>query len=111
MNNEMINAGYIRHVVSVMKQRFGEDTIALFHVAGSYECFLEDSILVSRVLNLPQESYLKENGTTVGVTRFPAGELANYRRILTSEGYATCTSETCDGNGTHILKIYESEQE
>ena len=36
-----------------------------------------------------------------------ADELINYRRILTSEGYATCTSETCDGSGTHILKIYE----
>lgn len=106
-DNELINADYIQHIVGVMKERFGEDAIALFHVADKYECFLEDSVLVSQALDIPQELYLKENGKTLQVTRFPADELINYRRILTSEGYATCTSETCDANGTHILKIYE----
>lgn len=110
MNDEMINADYIRHVVGVMKQRFGEDTIALFHVADNYECFLEDSVLVSQALEIPQEPYLSGNRETLRVTRFPANELVNYRRVLTSEGYATCTSETCDGNGNHILKIYEPKQ-
>lgn len=111
MNDEMINADYIRHVVGVMKQRFGEDAIALFHVADNYECFLEDSLLVSRILKIPQEPYLSGDSETLRVTRFPAKELVNYRRVLTSEGYATCTSETRGEDGTHILKIYEPEQE
>lgn len=106
-DNELINAGYIHHIVGVMKERFGKDTIVLFHVADSYECFLDDSAQVSRALDIPQELYLKENETTIHVTRFPAAELANYRKTLTSEGYATCTNETRDGTGKHILKIYE----
>ena len=45
-----VSAGYIHHIVGVMKERFGEDAIVLFHVADNYECFLEDSTLVSGVL-------------------------------------------------------------
>lgn len=108
-DNELINADYIHHIVSVMKERFGKDAIVLFHVAGNYECFLEDSVLVSKALEIPQEPYLEEEGTTVHVTRFPAGELESYRKRLTVQGYATCTSETRGEDGTHILKIYEPE--
>ena len=109
-DNELINADYIRHIVSVMKERFGEDAIVLFHVAGNYECFLEDSALVSKALEIPQELYLEENGTIIHVTRFPASELESYRKILTAQGYATCTNETRGEDGTHILKIYEPEE-
>lgn len=109
-DNELINADYIHHIVSVMKERFGKDAIVLFHVAGNYECFLEDSALVSKALEIPQEPYLEEEGTTVHVTRFPAGELESYRKRLTTQGYATCTSETRGEDGTHILKIYEPEE-
>lgn len=108
---EPINADYIHHIVSVMKERFGTEAIILFHVANSYECFLEDSALVSKVLGLPQEPYLTENDTTIFVTRFPASELASHRKRLTDEGYTTCTNETRGANGKHILKIYESEDE
>lgn len=82
----------------------------LFHVAGNYECFLEDSALVSQALEIPQELYLEENGAAIHVTRFPAGELESYRKRLTARGYATCTNETRDEDGTHILKIYEPEE-
>lgn len=109
-NEQLIDADYIRHIVGVMKERFGEDAIVLFHVADNYECFLEDSTLVSKALELPQELYLEENGTTIHVTRFPADELESYRKILTAQGYATCTSETRGEDGTHILKIYEPEK-
>lgn len=109
-DNELINADYIHHIVSVMKERFGEDAIVLFHVAGNYECFLEDSALVSKALEIPQELYLEENGTIIHVTRFPASELESYRKILTAQGYATCTNETRGEDGTHILKIYEPEE-
>lgn len=109
-DNELINADYIRHIVSVMKERFGEDAIVLFHVADNYECFLEDSTLVSKALEIPQELYLEENGTIIHVTRFPASELESYRKILTAQGYATCTNETRGDDGTHILKIYEPEE-
>lgn len=105
-----VSAGYIHHIVGVMKERFGKDAIVLFHVAGNYECFLEDSALVSRALEIPQELYLKENGATIHVTRFPAGELESHRRTLTAQGYATCTNETRGSDGTHILKIYEPEE-
>lgn len=109
-DNELINADYIRHIVSVMKERFGEDAIVLFHVADNYECFLEDSTLVSKALEIPQELYLEENGTIIHVTRFPASELESYRKKLTAQGYATCTNETRGDDGTHILKIYEPEE-
>lgn len=109
-DNELINADYIHHIVSVMKERFGEDAIVLFHVAGNYECFLEDSALVSKALEIPQELYLEENGTIIHVTRFPASELESYRKRLTAQGYATCTNETRGDDGTHILKIYEPEE-
>ena len=109
-DNELINADYIRHIVSVMKERFGEDAIVLFHVADNYECFLEDSTLVSKALEIPQELYLEENGTIIHVTRFPASELESYRKKLTAQGYATCTNETRGEDGTHILKIYEPEE-
>ena len=104
-----VSAGYIHHIVSVMKKRFGEETIILFHVSDSYECFLDDSLLVSEVLGIPQEPYqnLTENGIPIYVTRFPAGELAVCRRRLTAEGYTTCTNETRGNDGKHILKIYE----
>lgn len=105
-----VNAAYIYHIVGVMKERFGKDAIVLFHVADNYECFLDDSALVSKELELPQELYLEEEGTAIYVTRFPASELENYRKRLTVEGYATCTSETRGSNGTHILKIYEPEE-
>lgn len=105
-----VNAGYIHHIVGVMKERFGEDAIVLFHVADNYECFLEDSTLVSGVLEIPQEPYLEENGATIHVTRFPAGELESYRKRLTVQGYATCTNETRGEDGIHILKIYEPEE-
>lgn len=104
------STGYIHHVVGVMKERFGKDAIVLFHVAGNYECFLEDSALVSKTLEIPQELYLEENGAAVHVTRFPAGELESHRKRLTAQGYATCTSETRGEDGTHILKIYEPEE-
>ena len=109
-DNELINADYIRHIVSVMKERFGEDAIVLFHVADNYECFLEDSTLVSKAMEIPQELYLEENGTIIHVTRFPASELESYRKKLTAQGYATCTNETRGDDGTHILKIYEPEE-
>lgn len=109
-DNELINADYIHHIVSIMKERFGEDAIVLFHVAGNYECFLEDSALVSKALEIPQELYLEENGTIIHVTRFPASELESYRKRLTAQGYATCTNETRGEDGTHILKIYEPEE-
>lgn len=109
-DNELINADYIHHIVSVMKERFGEDAIVLFHVADNYECFLDDSRIVSKALEIPQELYLEENGTTIHVTRFPASELESYRKILTAQGYATCTNETRGDDGTHILKIYEPEE-
>lgn len=109
-DNELINADYIHHIVSVMKERFGEDAIVLFHVADNYECFLEDSTLVSKALEIPQELYLEENGTIIHVTRFPASELESYRKRLTAQGYATCTNETRGEDGTHILKIYEPEE-
>lgn len=109
-NNQLINADYIRHIVGVLKERFGKDTIALFHVAGNYECFLEDSALVSQALEIPQELYLEENGAPIHVTRFPAGELESCRKRLTTQGYATCTNETRGEDGTHILKIYEPEK-
>ncbi len=105
-----VSAGYIHHIVGVMKERFGKDAIVLFHVAGNYECFLEDSALVSQALEIPQELYLKENGAIIHVTRFPAGELENYRKRLTALGYATCTNETRGEDGNHILKIYEPEE-
>lgn len=105
-----VSAGYIHHIVGVMKERFGKDAIVLFHVAGNYECFKEDSALVSQALEIPQELYLEENGAAIHVTRFPAGELENYRKRLTALGYATCTNETRDEDGTHILKIYEPEE-
>lgn len=109
-DNELINADYIRHIVGVMKERFGEDAIVLFHVADNYECFLDDSRIVSETLEIPQELYLEENGTTIHVTRFPASELESYRKRLTAQGYATCTNETRGEDGTHILKIYEPEE-
>lgn len=109
-DNQLINTDYIRHIVGVMKERFGKDTIVLFHVAGNYECFLVDSALVSKALEISQELYLEENGAPIHVTRFPAGELESYRKRLTAQGYATCTSETCGEDGTHILKIYEPEE-
>ena len=93
-----------------MKERFGKEAIVLFHVADKYECFLEDSAIVSEMLEIPQELYLEENGTTVHVTRFPADELEGYRRRLTALGCTTCTNETRDNDGTHILKIYEPEE-
>lgn len=105
-----VSAGYIHHIVSVMKERFGKGAIVLFHVAGNYECFLEDSALVSKALEIPQELYLEENGADIHVTRFPAEELESCRKRLTALGYATCTSETRGSNGTHILKIYEPEE-
>lgn len=105
-----VSADYIHHIVGVMKARFGKDAIVLFHVADKYECFLEDSALVSEVLEIPQELYLEENGTAVHVTRFPADELESHRKRLTTEGYATCTNETRGNNGKHILKIYEPEE-
>lgn len=107
-----VNADYIHHIVRVMKKRFGEEAIILFHVGDSYECFLEDSHLVSEALSIPQEPYqnLTENGTPIHVTRFPAEELVEYRRRLTIEGYVTCTNEIRDNSGKHILKIYEPEQ-
>ena len=67
-DNQLINADYIRHIVGVMKERFGRDAIVLFHVAGNYECFLEDSALVSQALEIPQELYLEENGAAIHVT-------------------------------------------
>lgn len=109
-DNELINADYIQHIVGVMKERFGEDAIVLFHVADNYECFLDDSRIVSKALEIPQELYLEENGTTIHVTRFPASELESYRKRLTAQGYATCTNETRGENGIHILKIYEPEK-
>lgn len=105
-----VSAGYIHHIVGVMKERFGKDAIVLFHVADNYECFLEDSALVSQALEIPQELYLEENGDTIHVTRFPAGELEGHRRTLTAQGYATCTNETRGSDGNHILKIYEPEE-
>lgn len=104
-----VTVDYVNHIVGVMKERFGKDTIVLFHVADKYECFLEDSVLVSRVLGISQEPYPTEDGTPLQVTRFLDSELVNYRRQLTNEGYATCTNETRDMNGIHILKIYEPE--
>ena len=105
-----VTADYIHHIVGVMKARFAKDVIVLFHVADKYECFLEDSTLVSEVLGIPQESYLRDNGTTVYVTRFPAIELVEHRGRLTAAGYATCTNETRGGDGRHILKIYEPDE-
>lgn len=105
-----VNAGYIHHIVGVMKQRFSEEAVILFHVSDSYECFLDDSRLVSDALGIPQEPYLSEGGTTLYVTRFPAGELVECRRRLAAGGYATCTNETRGSDGTHILKIYEPEE-
>lgn len=105
-----VSAGYIHHIVGVMKERFGKDAIVLFHVADNYECFLEDSTFVSQALEIPQELYLKEDGAAIHVTRFPAGELESYRKRLTAQGYATCTNETRNEEGIHILKIYEPEE-
>lgn len=105
-----VSADYIHHIVGVMKERFGKEAIVLFHVADKYECFLEDSAIVSEMLEIPQELYLEENGTTVHVTRLPADELEGYRRRLTALGCATCTNETRGSDGTHILKIYEPEE-
>lgn len=105
-----VSAGYIHHIVGVMKERFGKDAVVLFHVAGNYECFLEDSALISKALEIPRELYLEENGAAIHVTRFPAGKLDHYRKILTALGYATCTNETRDEAGNHILKIYEPEE-
>lgn len=102
-----VSADYIHHIVGVMKARFGKDAIVLFHVADKYECFLGDSRLVSEALEIPQEPYLTESGTTIYVTRFPAKELVEYRRRLTALGYTTCTNETRGNDGKHILKIYE----
>lgn len=113
VNSELeieVSADYIHHIVGVMKERFGKETIILFHVADNYECFLEDSALVSKSLEIPQEPYLRENGTTIYITRFPAADLVTYRKCLTNEGYATCTNETRGSDGTHILKIYEPEE-
>lgn len=106
-----VTADYVHHIVGVMKERFGKGTIVLFHVADKYECFQEDSVLVSKALGIPQEPYPTGDGTLLHVTRFPDSELVNYRRQLTDEGYATCTNETRDKNGIHILKIYEPEQQ
>lgn len=102
-------AGYVRHIVEVMKGRFGKEAIILFHVGNNYECFLEDSRIVSQVLGIQSEPYLKEreNIKNVLVTRFPAACLADYRKALTDEGYATVTNEMRDASGKHILKIYE----
>lgn len=105
-----VSADYIHHIVGVMKERFGKEAIVLFHVADKYECFLEDSAIVSEMLEIPQELYLEENGTTVHVTRFPADELEGYRIRLTALGCTTCTNETRGNDGTHILKIYEPEE-
>ena len=105
-----VSAGYIHHILGVMKERFGKDAIVLFHVSGNYECFLEDSALVSQALEIPQELYLEEDGAVIHVTRFPPGGLANYRKSPTAQGHATCTNETRGSDGTHILKIYESEE-
>lgn len=105
-----ITADYIRRIVNVMKERFGKETIVLFHVEDNYECFLEDSTLVAEVLGIKPELYFNEENS-IYVTRFPAGELVNYRGRLTDEGLATCTNETLSADGKHhILKIYEPEK-
>lgn len=102
-----ITAGYIRHIVNVMKERFGKETIVLFHVEDHYECFLEDSHIVSEILGIMPELYLKEEDITIYTTHFPATKLSGYRQRMTDEGYATCTNETRGADGKHILKIYE----
>lgn len=112
MQSIEVNAAYIHHIVGVMKERFKKDTIILFHVDESYECFGKDSAVVSQKLGIPSELYLEEEGDfeRIYVTRFPACKLIDYRKVLTDEGYVTVTNETRNAEGKHILKIYEPEQ-
>lgn len=78
-NEQLIDADYIRHIVGVMKERFGEDAIVLFHVADNYECFLEDSTLVSKALELPQGFTSKKMGQPF---MLPASPPVNWRTTV-----------------------------
>lgn len=92
-------------VYTSMKQRYGADTIILFHVGDFFEAYIEDSRIVARVLGIPRKILEVHPEYVIYVARFRAVNIERHRNRLHDAGYKTCTSEVRDLNGTHILKI------
>lgn len=104
---DLIEDDYIMDVYTCMKQRYGADTIILFHVGDFFEAYIEDSRIVAQVLGIPRKVLEVHPEYVIYVTRFRAVNLERHRNQLHDAGYETCTSEVRGPDGTHILKIIE----
>lgn len=103
----LVENDYIMDIYTHMKQRYGADTIILFHVGDFFEAYIEDSCIVAQVLGIPRKIFEVHPEYVIYVTRFRAVNLEQYRNRLHDAGYETCTSEVRGLDGTHILKIIE----
>lgn len=103
----LVENDYIMDIYTRMKQRYGADTIILFHVGDFYETYIEDSRIVAQVLGIPRKMLEVHLEYVVYVTRFRAVNLERHRNRLNDAGYSTCTSEVRGPDGMHILKMIE----
>lgn len=104
---DLVENDYIMNIYTHMKQRYGADTIILFHVGDFFETYIEDSRIVAQVLGIPRKILEVHPEYVIYVVRFRAANLERHRNRLHDAGYKTCTSEVRGPDGTHILKIIE----
>ena len=99
----IIDDDYIMDIYNYMKQKHGNDRIILFHVGKYFESYINDSIIVAKVLKRPRILLEKHMEYVVYVTRIPETELDYSVKQLLEAGYGTVISDMIGENGTHKL--------
>lgn len=89
-----------------MKERWGKDTIILFHNDDNFEAYEKDTQIIARELEL--EVSVREDMMTA---IFPQEKQEEYSNLLLDKGYAVCISEMRDISGNYITDIAIKEDE
>ena len=87
-----------------MKEKYGTDTLILFHVGESYEAYYDDARTIARTTGVP--SFTITAGKIPAV-RIPEADMETCRNRLLDAGCTVCVSDVRGASGRHMIKIDE----
>lgn len=87
-----------------MKERYGTDTLILFHVGETYEAYYDDARTVARTTGVPSFNIAAGK---IPAVRIPEADMETYRNRLLDAGYTVCVSDVRGASGRHMIRIDE----
>ena len=95
----LIKCGYEQ-----MKERYGTDTLILFHVGETYEAYYDDARTVARTTGVPPFNIAAGK---IPAVRIPEADMETCRNRLLDAGYTVCVSDVRGAFGRHMIRIDE----